>query len=180
MSALDVSIRAQILNLLKGLQGIGLAYIMVAHDLAALLSTRLAVMYAGNWWRRGRAIPCAHTRSSIHQALLSAALPFPPSGAAAAHHPARRGAQSATPPSGCRFHPRCPQAMPQCATDEPAWQGCRVIMLRRASIDLLVVIGRIGGDLHRGVGDRERVDTDSASLDNCGRRFSAATATLLR
>jgi oligopeptide/dipeptide ABC transporter ATP-binding protein len=126
VSALDVSIRAQILNLLKGLQErLGLAYIMISHDLAAAryLSTRLAVMYAGKLVEAG-ACDTVYT-APLHpytQALLSAALPL---------HPAVRRQRIILPgevpnplhpPSGCRFHPRCPQAMPQCAIDEPAWR----------------------------------------------------------
>ena len=149
VSALDVSIRAQILNLLKGLQErLGLAYIMIAHDLAAAryLSTRLAVMYAGKLVEAG-ACDTVYTKP-LHpytQALLSAALPL---------HPAVRRQRiilpgevpnPLRPPSGCRFHPRCPQAMPQCATDEPAWQEVESEHLRRVtSIDLLVVIGPQG------------------------------------
>jgi oligopeptide/dipeptide ABC transporter ATP-binding protein len=126
VSALDVSIRAQILNLLKGLQErLALAYVMISHDLAAAryLSTRLAVMYAGQLVETG---DCdAVYTEPLHpytQALLSAALPLHPS--------ARRQRVVLTgevpnpmnPPAGCRFHPRCPRAMPQCGTDEPAWK----------------------------------------------------------
>src|ERR671922_1272538 len=121
VSALDVSIRAQILNLLKGLQErLGLAYVMIAHDLAAAryLSTRLAVMYAGKLAEVG-ACDAVYTqpRHPYTQALLSAALPL---------HPAVRRPRiilpgevpnPLRPPAGCRFHPRCPQAMPQCQTD---------------------------------------------------------------
>jgi oligopeptide/dipeptide ABC transporter ATP-binding protein len=126
VSALDVSIRAQILNLLKGLQQrLGLAYIMITHDLAAAryLSTHLAVMYAGRVVETGTCDTVyTQPRHPYTQALLSAALPL---------HPAVRRQRIILPgevpnplrlPTGCRFHPRCPQAMPQCATDEPAWQ----------------------------------------------------------
>jgi oligopeptide/dipeptide ABC transporter ATP-binding protein len=127
VSALDVSIRAQILNLLKGLQArLGLAYVMISHDLAAAryLSTRLAVMYAGKLVEMGGCDAVYATpRHPYTQALLSAALPL---------HPAIRRQRIILqgeipnpmhPPSGCRFHPRCPQAMPQCQTLEPAWQA---------------------------------------------------------
>jgi oligopeptide/dipeptide ABC transporter ATP-binding protein len=126
VSALDVSIRAQILNLLKGLQErLGLAYIMITHDLAAAryLSTHLAVMYAGRMVETGTCDTVyTQPRHPYTQALLSAALPL---------HPAVRRQRIILPgevpnplhpPSGCRFHPRCPQAMPQCAIDEPAWR----------------------------------------------------------
>jgi len=127
VSALDVSIRAQILNLLKGLQErLGLAYVMISHDLAAAryLSTRLAVMYAGKLVEMGECDTVYATpRHPYTQALLSAALPL---------HPAIRRQRIILqgeipnpmhPPSGCRFHPRCPQAMPQCQTLEPAWKA---------------------------------------------------------
>jgi oligopeptide transport system ATP-binding protein len=127
VSALDVSIRAQILNLLKGLQErLGLAYVMISHDLAAAryLSTRLAVMYAGKLVEMGECDAVYATpRHPYTQALLSAALPL---------HPALRRQRiilqgeipnPVHPPSGCRFHPRCSQAMPQCQTLEPAWKA---------------------------------------------------------
>jgi oligopeptide/dipeptide ABC transporter ATP-binding protein len=127
VSALDVSIRAQILNLLKGLQErLGLAYVMISHDLAAAryLSTRLAVMYAGKLVEMGECDAVYATpRHPYTQALLSAALPL---------HPAIRRQRiilqgeipnPVHPPSGCRFHPRCPQAMPQCQMLEPAWKA---------------------------------------------------------
>jgi len=129
VSALDVSIRAQILNLLKGLQErLGLAYVIISHDLAAAryLSTHLAVMYAGKLVEVG-ACDAVYT-APLHpytQALLSAALPL--------HPTARRqrivlSGEMPDPlhlPSGCRFHPRCPHAMPQCAVDEPVWKEVR-------------------------------------------------------
>jgi peptide/nickel transport system ATP-binding protein len=126
VSALDVSIRAQILNLLKGLQErLQLAYIMITHDLAAAryLSTRLAVMYAGKVVETGA---CDEVYTApLHpytQALLSAALPL---------HPSLRRQRMVlpgevpnplNPPAGCRFHPRCPKAMPQCQSHEPEWK----------------------------------------------------------
>jgi oligopeptide/dipeptide ABC transporter ATP-binding protein len=126
VSALDVSIRAQILNLLKALQEqLRLAYIIISHDLAAAryLATRLAVMYAGQLVETGEC-DAVYT-DPLHpytQALLSAALPLHPS--------ARRQRIVLTgeipnpmnPPAGCRFHPRCPRAMPHCRTDEPAFK----------------------------------------------------------
>jgi len=126
VSALDVSIRAQILNLLKGLQErLGLAYVMISHDLAAAryLSTRLAVMYAGKLVETGECDTVyAEPLHPYTQALLSAALPL---------HPAARRQRIVLsgevpnpmdPPTGCRFHPRCPKAMPQCSTQEPEWR----------------------------------------------------------
>ncbi len=126
VSALDVSIRAQILNLLKGLQErLGLAYVMISHDLAAAhyLSTRLAVMYAGKLVETG---PCdAVYTEPLHpytQALLSAALPLHPSTQRQRIVLTGEVPNPMNPPAGCRFHPRCPRAMPECRTHEPEWR----------------------------------------------------------
>jgi oligopeptide/dipeptide ABC transporter ATP-binding protein len=126
VSALDMSIRAQILNLLKELQErLGLAYIMISHDLAAAryLATRLAVMYAGRLVETG---PCDEVYAEpLHpytQALLSAALPLHPSARRQRIVLAGEVPNPMSPPSGCRFHPRCPRAMDECATAEPTWQ----------------------------------------------------------
>jgi oligopeptide/dipeptide ABC transporter ATP-binding protein len=126
VSALDVSIRAQILNLLKGLQErLGLAYVMISHDLAAAryLSTRLAVMYAGKIVETGEC-DAVYTEP-LHpytQALLSAALPLHPSARRQRIVLAGEVPNPMNPPTGCRFHPRCPQAMPQCQSLEPEWR----------------------------------------------------------
>ena len=129
VSALDVSIRAQILNLLKDLQDrLGLAYVMISHDLAAAryLATRLAVMYAGRLVETG---PCEEVYGEpLHpypQALLSAALPLHPSAQRRRLVLSGEVPNPASPPSGCRFHPRCPRAMEQCRTVEPAWQAVK-------------------------------------------------------
>ena len=126
VSALDVSIRAQILNLLKRLQdSLGLAYIMISHDLAAAryLATRLAVMYCGKLVETG-ACEAVYAKP-LHpytEALLSAALPLHPG--ARRERIVLRGEvpNPASPPPGCRFHPRCPRALPECASTEPQWR----------------------------------------------------------
>jgi len=126
VSALDVSIRAQILNLLKRLQEtLGLAYVMISHDLAAAryLSTRLAVMYAGKLVETGEC-DAVYTEP-LHpytQALLSAALPLHPSARRQRIVLAGEVPNPMKPPAGCRFHPRCPKAMEQCQSQEPEWQ----------------------------------------------------------
>jgi oligopeptide/dipeptide ABC transporter ATP-binding protein len=129
VSALDVSIRAQILNLLKGLQErLKLAYVMIAHDLAAAryLSTHLAVMYAGKLVEAGEC-DAVYTapQHPYTQALLSAALPLHPSVQRQRIVLSGEVPNPLHPPSGCRFHPRCPQAMPQCMTQEPVWKEVR-------------------------------------------------------
>jgi len=129
VSALDVSIRAQILNLLKHLQEkLGLAYVMISHDLAAAryLSTRLAVMYAGKLVETGEC-DAVYTEP-LHpytQALLSAALPLHPSARRQRIVLAGEVPSPMNPPAGCRFHPRCARAMPQCRTEEPEGKEVR-------------------------------------------------------
>jgi oligopeptide/dipeptide ABC transporter ATP-binding protein len=123
VSALDVSIRAQILNLLRDLQKrLGVSYLFIAHDLAAVahMSRSIAVMYLGRIVEWGDADAVALTpRHPYTRALFAAALPVdldrpredvPISGEVPS---------PLAPPSGCHFHPRCPLAMPRCATEEP-------------------------------------------------------------
>jgi oligopeptide/dipeptide ABC transporter ATP-binding protein len=123
VSALDVSIRAQILNLLRDLQArLGLSYLFIAHDLAAVahMSHTIAVMYLGKIVETGEARPLARApKHPYTEALFSAALPS---------HPDERREEiilpgevpsPINPPSGCRFHPRCPQAMPRCGDEPP-------------------------------------------------------------
>jgi oligopeptide/dipeptide ABC transporter ATP-binding protein len=124
VSALDVSIRAQILNLLRDLQArLGLSYLFIAHDLAAVahMSHTIMVMYLGKVVESGDARTLANAPQHPYtQALFAAALP--------SHPDERRDdivlmgevPSPLKPPSGCRFHPRCPHAMPRCSVDEPA------------------------------------------------------------
>ncbi len=123
VSALDVSIRAQILNLLRDLQEeMGLSYLFIAHDLAAVahMSHTIVVMYLGKIVEMGDARTLARApKHPYTEALFSAALPS---------HPDERREEiilpgevpsPLNPPSGCRFHPRCPHAMPVCGQREP-------------------------------------------------------------
>jgi oligopeptide transport system ATP-binding protein len=126
VSALDVSIQAQVVNLFKDLQErLGLTYLFIAHDLAVVrhVSDRIAVMYLG------RMVEVASRdelyRNPLHpytQALLAAVpLPDPELEAARPRQLITGEVPSAmNPPSGCRFHPRCPKAMAQCATLTPS------------------------------------------------------------
>jgi oligopeptide/dipeptide ABC transporter ATP-binding protein len=124
VSALDVSIRAQILNLLRDLQErLGVAYLFIAHDLAAVahMSHTIAVMYLGQIVEWGDAEAVAlRPKHPYTQALFAAALPIDVD--AAPEAPALTGEVPSplAPPGGCRFHPRCPHAMPRCATEPPA------------------------------------------------------------
>ena len=123
VSALDVSIRAQILNLLRGLQReLGLAYLFIAHDLAAVahMSHVIAVMYLGRVVETGAArIVATQPRHPYTKALFAAALPSHPDDSRDDVVLAGDVPSPLDPPSGCRFHTRCPQVMPRCSTDEP-------------------------------------------------------------
>jgi len=123
VSALDVSIRAQILNLLRDLQDrLGLSYLFIAHDLAAVahMSHEIVVMYLGKIVESGQAKTIARdAKHPYTKALFSAALPS---------HPDERHEEvplsgevpsPLNPPSGCHFHPRCPHATARCASEEP-------------------------------------------------------------
>jgi peptide/nickel transport system ATP-binding protein len=124
VSALDVSIRAQVMNLLREIQDrSGVSYLFIAHDLAVVkyVSTRIGVMYLGK---------LVETASSeelyerpLHpytQILLSNALPGHPDDTREEVILRGEVPSAFNPPPGCRFHPRCPQAMPVCAEVEPA------------------------------------------------------------
>ncbi|HEY7204732.1 MAG TPA: oligopeptide/dipeptide ABC transporter ATP-binding protein [Methylomirabilota bacterium] len=123
VSALDVSIRAQILNLLRDLQArLGVSYLFIAHDLAAVahMSHVIAVMYLGQIVERGPADAVAlQPRHPYTQALFAAALPIDFESAREEVTLAGEVPSPLAPPAGCRFHPRCPHVMPRCATEEP-------------------------------------------------------------
>jgi oligopeptide/dipeptide ABC transporter ATP-binding protein len=123
VSALDVSIRAQILNLLQDLQNkFNLSYVLIAHDLdvVAHMCDVIAVMYLGKIVEMGTAESVS--RSPAHpytQALFSARLPARPDGRAARIKLTGEIPSPLNPPPGCHFHTRCPHVMPRCRTDEP-------------------------------------------------------------
>ena len=127
VSALDVSIRAQILNLLVDLQrDLGLAYLFIAHDLAAVahMSHSIAVMYLGQLVEYGPAKTVAtDPKHPYTQALFSAALPSHPDESRDEIILTGEVPSPVNPPSGCRFHPRCPHVLPRCAPEVPKLRG---------------------------------------------------------
>jgi oligopeptide transport system ATP-binding protein len=126
VSALDVSVRAQIINQLEHLQKtLGVSYLFIGHDLATVahISHRIAVMYLGKIVETADSDSlCARPLHPYTKALFAAALPSHPNDA-----PQERSIAGEIPsplklPSGCRFHPRCPAAMPICSEVEPKLQ----------------------------------------------------------
>ena len=123
VSALDVSIRAQIMNQLEALQDkLGVSYLFIGHDLATVahISHRIAVMYLGRIVELADSAElCERPLHPYTQALFAAALPAHPDDKHDRVTLAGEVPSALDPPSGCRFHPRCPRAMPVCSQETP-------------------------------------------------------------
>jgi oligopeptide transport system ATP-binding protein len=126
ISALDVSIQAQILNLLQELQKeLGLTYVFIAHDLAAVnhISDRIAVMYLGKIVELSDVDTIIRSPKHPYTQALIKAVPIPnPKLEKQRQHVALKGdvPSPINPPSGCTFHPRCPIAQDICKKDIPS------------------------------------------------------------
>jgi oligopeptide/dipeptide ABC transporter ATP-binding protein len=125
VSALDVSIQSQVLNLMKSLQAdLGLTYIVISHDLSVVryLADRIGVMYLGKLVEIGPSATIYANPAHPYTAGLLEAVPVPDPGQERAKRSAGIAGElpsALNPPSGCRFRTRCPRAQDRCAVEEP-------------------------------------------------------------
>jgi oligopeptide transport system ATP-binding protein len=182
VSALDVSVQAQVVNLMEKLQDeLGLAYVFIAHDLSVVrhISDRVGVMYLGRMAELGTEDE-VYTRPThpYTQALLSA-VPVP--------DPTLRGKREqivlvgdvpspANPPSGCRFHTRCWKAQEICSQEDPAFEprddGAGAHLSACHFAEPRTIVETV--DVSDVEPDERFTTTDSVDLDDLGAGFGAA------
>ena len=140
VSALDVSVQAQVLNLMMDLQDeLGLTYLFVSHDLSVVnqISNRVIVMYVGRVAEIGPPQALFKDPKHPYTAALITSLPKPdPFNRSDRQIPEGEVANPANPPSGCYFHPRCPFAIDRCRQETPALEEIapgRAVSCHRAS-----------------------------------------------
>jgi oligopeptide transport system ATP-binding protein len=128
VSALDVSIQSQIVNMLEDMQNeMGLTYLFIAHDLSVVkhISNRIGVMYLGNMVELGKSNEVYRHALHPYTKTLLSAVPIPdPKVSRERQRIVLQGdiPSPMNPPSGCRFHTRCPYAIPRCTEEVPEWR----------------------------------------------------------
>ena len=169
VSALDVSVQAQILNLLEDLQDeFGLSYIFIAHDLSVVehISDRIGVMYLGEFAEMGTTEEVFEPPYHPYAEALLSAIPEP--------DPGWRGERiflpgtvpsPLNPPSGCRFHPRCPHIIPdeEYDLDQETWRSLMDVKFRAREAE--TVLGFVEAE------SEERTDEQEQLADPTDRRF---------
>jgi oligopeptide/dipeptide ABC transporter ATP-binding protein len=149
VSALDVSVQAQTLNILLDLQNtLGLTYLFVAHNLGVVrhISDRVAVMYVGQMVELAERDALFARPKHPYTAALLASVPKPDPRLRQVRKPLPgEVANPASPPSGCYFHPRCAFAVERCKTERPIWEelepGRWVRCHRARELDLTTAVG---------------------------------------
>lgn len=126
VSALDVSVRAQVLNLMRDInEKRGLAYLFISHDLSVVkhVSDRIAVMYLGNLVELAECEELYRNPKHPYTKALLSSIPIPDPDVMVERIPLEGDLPSPmNPPSGCRFHTRCPYAKERCRTERPQFQ----------------------------------------------------------
>ena len=153
VSALDVSVQAQVINLLEDLQEkLNLTYLFVAHDLSVVrhLADRVAVMYVGQIVEMGETEQLFNNPKHPYTSALLASVPIPDP-RARTERMVLQGevANPADPPSGCYFHPRCPHAIDRCVTEAPLLEELedgRLVRCHRAKEIELPGLSSVAGD----------------------------------